>query len=83
MILRVKRIKPVGLQDYPALRNVETKRVYVDTCLGIPKELEHDNQGYNSHGEYVAYNIPGRWCTFNKEPECPLKKDIEFELVNQ
>jgi hypothetical protein len=81
MILRVKRISPVGLQDYPALRNVDTGRVYVDTCLGIPKELEHDAEGNNSHGEYVNYNIPGRWCTFHEEPECPLRKDIEFILI--
>lgn len=80
--LKVKKIPPVGAHDYPALKNVTTGRIYVDTCLGIADALKFGDDGYNKFGEFVGYNIPGRWCTFHEEPECPLKKDVQFELLN-
>jgi hypothetical protein len=80
LILKVKQHAPVGFNDYPCLQNMETKRLYVDTCLGNPESLKHDENGINKYDEYVGYNIPGRWCTFKEEPETPLKKDVFFQL---
>ena len=81
--LRVKKISPVGFNHYPALKNIDTGKIYVDTSLGAYKNnaftIDHD---YNTFGEYIGYNIPGTWCTFHLEPEIPLKHNIHFDLYN-
>ena len=81
IILKVKQIPPIGINDYPALKNVITGRVYVDVCLGIERCLKPDEKGYNQYEQYVGYNIPGAWHSFNgEEPLCPLSSDVVFEL---
>ena len=80
--LQVKRISNRGTHgEYPALQNVNTGAVYVDITLGIDRHLIADANGENRSGEFVGYNIPGAWNTFNQEPECPLRRDIAFELT--
>lgn len=81
MKIRVKRIENRGRHgEYPALQNVVTGKVYVDTTLGMPRFLAADERGENIHGEFVGYNIPGAWHSFCGEPECPLRRDLVFEL---
>ncbi|TXH13690.1 MAG: hypothetical protein E6R03_10885 [Hyphomicrobiaceae bacterium] len=82
MQLIVKRIKNRGTHgEYPALKNIQTGKIYVDITLGEQRFLEADANGENRHGDFVAYNIPGAWHSFIGEPECPLRRDIEFVLV--
>jgi hypothetical protein len=82
IILTVKKIANVGLHgEYPALKNVKTGKVYVDIMLGMPRFLDADANGENIHGDFVGFNIPGGWHSFHHEPECPLRRDVFFELV--
>ncbi len=82
MILPVKRIENRGrFGEYPALRNVKTGQVYVDTTLGMPRFLTQNEQGLNRSGEFVGFNIPGAWTTWNGwEPDCPIKAECVFDL---
>lgn len=82
MQILVKRIKNQGTHgEYPALKNIETGKIYVDIELGDARNLQADNNGENRFGHFVAYNIPGAWHSFIGEPECPLRRDIQFVLV--
>lgn len=82
MQIQVKRIKNQGaFGEYPALKNIKTGKVYVDIEQGNADNLKADNNGENRFGHFVAYNIPGAWHTFIGEPECPLRRDIQFVLV--
>jgi hypothetical protein len=62
-VLKVKRIPPIGINDYPALKNIVTGRVYVDVCLGDfdpnNRYLKANEDGFNNYGNYVKFNIPG------------------------
>lgn len=79
--LKVKRIKNRGVHgEYPALINTVTGRIYVDTTLGIPRFLAANDKGENIHGDFVGFNIPGAWHSFCGEPECPLLRDVVFDL---
>ncbi len=81
MKITVKKIQNKGVHgEYPAMQNTKTGAVYVDTCLGMSRFLEADKNGENIHGEFVGFNIAGAWHSFNQEPECPLKREIVFEL---
>lgn len=81
MIIDVKKINNVGrFGEYPALKNIKTGCIYVDVTLANPRYLAHDANGENAHGLFVGYNILGAWHSFNQEPECPLRKDITFNL---
>jgi len=81
-ILNVKRIPNRGVHgEYPALKNIDSGRVYVDITLGLPRFLEADKNGENRHGQFVAFNIPGAWCTFEHEPVCPLRRNVTFNLL--
>lgn len=81
--LIVKRIANRGRYgEYPALQNIVTGKVYVDTTLGLDRFLTSDSDGLNRSGEFVGFNIPGAWTTWNgEEPECPIRKDCEFKLT--
>ncbi len=64
------------------MRNTINGEVYVDVTLGLPRFLAFDGKGENIHGDFVGYNIPGHWHTYNgEEPECPLRREIAFNLV--
>jgi hypothetical protein len=81
IVLKVKQIPPIGINDYPALKNVDSGRIYVDTCLGINRYLQANESGFNDYGDYVKFNIPGAWHSFNgEEPDCPLHHDVVFEI---
>ena len=83
MQIDVKKIENVGcFGEYPALKNVKTGAVYVDITLALPRFLAADKNGENIHGEFVGFNIPGAWHSFCGEPECPLRRDLIFNLVN-
>ena len=80
--IKVKRIANQGVHgEYPALRNAETNAIYVDITLGTPRFLVADDHGENIHGHFVRYNIPGAWHSFIGEPECPLRRDLAFEVL--
>ena len=82
MQILVKRIKNVGqFGEYPALKNIKTGKIYVDIEQGNADSLKADSNGENRFGHFVAYNIPGAWHSFIGEPECPLRRDIRFVLV--
>lgn len=82
-IIPVKRISNRGVHgEYPALQNIRTGTIYVDTTLGMDRFLVADAEGCNRCGEFVGYNIPGAWHTFVHEPEVPLRRDIQFQLQN-
>lgn len=83
MKIVVKRIKNVGqFGEYPALKNIQTGKIYVDIEQGNAANLKADSKGENRFGHFVDYNIPGAWHSFNGfEPDCPLRSDIEFVLV--
>lgn len=82
MKIQVQRIKNVGYHsEYPALKNIKTGAVYVDTTLAIPRFLAADENGENMHGDFVGFNIPGCWHSFCGEPACRLRRDVVFELV--
>ena len=82
--IKVKRIPNQGTHgEYPALKNVETNAIYVDTTLGMSRFLVADQHGENIHGAFVGYNIPGSWHSFIGEPECPLRRDLAFELITK
>ena len=81
--LYVKSISNRGrFGEYPAMRNTVNGAVYVDVTLGLPRFLSFDTNGENIHGDFVGYNIPGHWHTFNgEEPDCPLKRELSFNLA--
>lgn len=79
--LKVKRIANRGVHgEYPALQNTVTGKIYVDITLGEPRFLERDSNGENRCGEFVGFNLPGAWHSFCGEPECPLRRDVVFEV---
>lgn len=79
--LHVKRVSNRGIHgEYPALQNIHTGAVYVDITLGIERHLIADANGENRSGEFVAFNIPGAWHSYQQEPECPLRREITFIL---
>jgi len=79
--IKVKRTRNMGdYGEYPALRNVDTGKVYVDICLGLADRITPDSDGLNRFGDYVGYNIRGHWHTYEGEPECALRRDIKFIL---
>jgi hypothetical protein len=81
--IKVKKIRNRGRnEEYPAMRNVVTGAVYVDITLGDPRYQKVVAGGNNHWSQYVAFNIPGAWTTWNgEEPDCPLRHDIEFEFI--
>ena len=82
MQIDVKKIENVGYHgEYPAMKNAKTGKIYVDTTLAMPRFLAADANGENIHGEFVGFNIPGAWHSFHHEPECPLRRDIVFNLI--
>ena len=84
MKITVQKIPNKGrFAEYPALKNVRTGQVYVDTTLGQTRFLEFGEDGLNRCGEFVGFNPPGAWTTWNgQEPECPIKREISFELAD-
>lgn len=68
--LKVKRI-PDDDWCRPRLKNVLTGRIYADVSIG------------DKRYQPVKYNIMGAWhsVTQDGEPDCPLKPDINFILV--
>lgn len=83
MRIQVERISNRGRYgEYPALKNVVTGNIYVDVTLGLARFLTCGPDGLNRSGEFVGYNIPGAWHTWNgQEPDCPLKKEIVFDYA--
>lgn len=82
--LTVKSISNRGrFGEYPAMRNTVTGAVYVDVTLGLPRFLTFDANGENIHGDFVGYNIPGHWHSYNgEEPECRIMRDVTFNIVS-
>jgi hypothetical protein len=68
--IKVKEISP-DEWCRPRLKNIETGRIYADISLGDKK------------WQPIEYNIPGAWhsTTAEGEPDCPLRKDIQFTLI--
>lgn len=82
-IRRVKRIKPIGIQSYPTIKNIDTGEIYVDISLETYDNKKIcDEQGYDKYGHFVNYKgLKGAWHTFSEEPEYPLKENIEFLIM--